>query len=42
MHYSEVEKAGFKGLRKGQEVAFDVVPDEKGPKAVNVTSAWKE
>ena len=39
VHHSEVQTAGLRKLHRGQKVAFDVVPDEKGPKAVNLTKA---
>lgn len=38
VHYSEIESNGFKSLRKGDRVKFDVVDNpEKGPQAVRVT-----
>ena len=36
VHYSEVNKPGFKSLIEGDTVEFDMVKDEKGLKAVNV------
>jgi CspA family cold shock protein len=29
VHISAVEKAGLKGLREGQKVEFDLVPDKR-------------
>lgn len=39
VHYSAIQKDGFKTLSEGQEVAFDIVDGAKGPQAANVTSA---
>jgi CspA family cold shock protein len=39
VHYSAIQKDGFKTLAEGQEVAFDIVDGAKGPQAANVTSA---
>ena len=36
VHYQEIKGEGFKTLSEGQEVEFDVVESEKGPKAVNI------
>ena len=36
VHYSCVLGTGFKTLQPGDEVTFDVVASEKGPKAENV------
>lgn len=37
VHYSSIQSDGFKTLVEGQEVEFDIVEGEKGPKASNVT-----
>jgi CspA family cold shock protein len=37
VHYSSIQNDGFKTLVEGQEVEFDIVEGEKGPKASNVT-----
>ncbi|WP_428898096.1 cold shock protein (beta-ribbon(,) CspA family) [Parelusimicrobium proximum] len=36
VHYQEIQGEGFKTLSEGQEVEFDIVESEKGPKAVNI------
>ena len=37
VHYTGINDDGFKTLKKGQKVAFDVENTERGQKAVNVT-----
>ena len=37
VHYQEIQGDGFKTLAEGQEVTFEVVESEKGPKAVKVS-----
>ncbi len=37
-HFSAIQGDGFKTLDEGQEVSFDVVDGDKGPKAENITS----
>jgi CspA family cold shock protein len=36
VHYSAISGDGFKTLREGQAVEFDIVQDPKGLKAANV------
>lgn len=36
VHYSDIEGGGFRALEEGDEVEFDVVKGDKGPKAVHV------
>ncbi len=36
VHYTAILGEGFKSLREGEEVIFEVVASEKGPKAENV------
>ena len=36
VHYSAIVDDGFKSLREGQEVEFDVTEGLKGPQASNV------
>ncbi len=36
VHYQEIKGEGFKTLSEGQEVEFDIVESDKGPKAVNI------
>ena len=37
VHYSDIEGSGFKVLAEGDEVEFEVVKSDRGPKAVHVT-----
>ena len=37
VHHSEIKAAGFKTLKEGERVSFDIEQGEKGPRAVNVT-----
>jgi len=39
VHYSAIQEDGFKSLKEGQEVEFEVVEGPKGPQATNVTKA---
>ncbi len=36
VHVSAVERSGIGYLSEGQKVSFDVQPDARGPKAVNL------
>jgi CspA family cold shock protein len=36
VHYSAIQKDGFKGLKEGDKVAYDVIQGEKGPQADTV------
>jgi len=37
VHHSQVKENGNdKDLHEGEEVSFDIIPDEKGPSAINV------
>jgi cold shock protein len=36
VHHSAISGSGFKVLNEGEEVSFDVVASDKGPKAENV------
>lgn len=37
VHYSAIQKEGFKTLEEGQKVEFEVVEGTRGPQASNVT-----
>lgn len=37
VHFSAIQKDGFKTLEEGQEVEFDIVNGNRGPQASNVT-----
>lgn len=36
VHHTAIVGTGFKVLNEGEEVSFDIVASEKGPKAENV------
>ncbi len=38
VHFSEIQKDGFKTLEDGEEVTFEVTQGQKGPQAANVKS----
>ena len=37
VHHSAINASGFKSLREGDRVTFEVEQGQKGPSAVNVT-----
>jgi CspA family cold shock protein len=39
VHASALEAAGMNSLSEGQKLSFDIQPDAKGSKAVNLKSA---
>ena len=36
VHFSAIKDEGFKTLREGDEVSFDIIEGPKGPQATNV------
>lgn len=37
VHFSAIKQDGFKSLKQGEKVRFDIVYGPKGPQAANVT-----
>lgn len=37
VHFSAIKEEGFKALKEGQEVEFEIVEGDRGPQASNVT-----
>jgi len=37
VHYSAIQDEGFKTLKEGQEIEFEIVSGQKGDQAANVT-----
>lgn len=37
VHYSSIQLTGYKTLKEGEPVAFDIVQGDKGPQADQVT-----
>ncbi len=38
VHHSAINASGFKSLREGERVTFDIEEGQKGPAAANVTT----
>jgi CspA family cold shock protein len=39
VHFSSIQQKGFRTLFEGDEVVFDIIASERGPKAQNVQKA---
>ena len=39
VHFSAIQEEGFKTLREGQQVEFDIVTGPRGPQAENVVKS---
>ncbi|HHF98207.1 cold shock domain-containing protein [Candidatus Aerophobetes bacterium] len=39
VHFSNIAQEGFKSLKEGDEVIFDVQETKRGPQAINVVKA---
>jgi CspA family cold shock protein len=40
VHHTGINGTGFKSLKEGDKVTFEVEEGKKGPAAVNVTVVW--
>ncbi|WP_319370025.1 cold shock domain-containing protein [uncultured Ilyobacter sp.] len=38
VHFSEINKPGFKTLEEGERVTFEITKGQRGPQASNVTA----
>ncbi len=39
VHFSQINKDGYKTLEEGESVTFEITEGQKGPQATNVSSA---
>ena len=42
VHYSAIQSSGFRSLKEGERVEFDLVENDRGPAAANVTKLVAE
>ena len=42
VHFSAIQKPGYKSLAEGEAVLFEIVAGDKGPQAAQVTSEMPE
>ena len=41
-HFSAINMDGFKSLKEGQKISFEVVQGAKGKQASNIRAAWTD
>jgi CspA family cold shock protein len=42
VHFSSIQEQGYKSLKEGEEVVFDIIQGQKGPQADSVIRHAKE
>lgn len=38
IHYTQIQKEGFKGLKRGQKVKFEIFDSDRGPQAKDLVA----